>query len=239
MKRRTNKVLRHVGLIGEVDPRLDQRQRLDDLAPPCFRLVADEALELAIGLTALRRCFGRNQISQALHLRQIKPPVDEGAPRELARFGHAAVFDPAQDAEQGGDHRLPAMDLNLGHVLAGLAVRAGKPKRQRLVDNLAIGRIAHPCERRVAWRRHAADQLFERPARLWTANPHHCHGRRRAPGRKGKNGGAITGHGLSGNCFRSVYGRALRRRAKSVKSRQLPQIAKRCKEGASESRTRT
>ena len=54
MKRRTDQILRHVGLIGEVDPRLDQRQRLDDLAPPRFRLVADEALELAIGLTALR-----------------------------------------------------------------------------------------------------------------------------------------------------------------------------------------
>ena len=57
------------------------------------------------------------------------------------------------------------MELKLGHVLAGLAVRAGKPKRQRLVDDFAVGRIAHPRERRLARRRHAADQLFERRRR--------------------------------------------------------------------------
>src|SRR5271168_4942475 len=52
MKRWTDEILRYIGLIGEVDPRFDERQRLDDLPPPGLGAVADQSLELPERLAA-------------------------------------------------------------------------------------------------------------------------------------------------------------------------------------------
>ena len=76
MKRRTDQILGHVGLVGKIDPRLDQCERFDELPPPGLGLIADQALELAESLPALRGRLRRNQIRQTLDFRQIEPPVD-------------------------------------------------------------------------------------------------------------------------------------------------------------------
>ena len=58
------------------------------------------------------------------------------------------------------------MQLQLGNVFAGLAVRPRKPQRQRFVDDFARRRIAHPGERGLARGGQAADQrLSASPAR--------------------------------------------------------------------------
>ena len=54
---------------------------------------------------------------------------------------------------------MAAVQLQLGHVLAGLAVRGRKPQRQRLIDYLAARRIAHARDRRLARLGHAADHF--------------------------------------------------------------------------------
>ena len=43
---------------------------------------------------------------------------------------------------------MAAMELQLRHVLAGLAARRRKPERQRLVDHLTALRLAHARQRR-------------------------------------------------------------------------------------------
>ena len=188
MKRRADEIFGHIGLIGKVDPGFDQRQRLDDLPAPRLGPVADHPLELAKRLPALRRRLGGDEVGQALHRREIEAAVLESAAGEFAGLGRTATLDACERLEHRGNDRMAAVQLQLGHVLAGLAVRAGKPKRQRLVDHLPARRIAHPRERRVARRRHTADEPLQRPARLRTANAHHRDRRRRPAGRERENG---------------------------------------------------
>jgi hypothetical protein len=81
---------------------------------------------------------------------------------------------------------MTALQLQLGHVLSGLTVRARKPKRQRLVDHLAAGRIAHPRERRLPRLRYSADHPFKRYARMSAADAHHRNRCRRPAGGEGE-----------------------------------------------------
>ena len=130
MKRRTEQILGHIGLVGKIDPRFDQRQRFDQTPPPSLGTVADQALELPKRLPALGRRLRRNQISQPFHRREIKPAVLEGTAGEFARLGRPAARNLPQRIEYPGNHRLTAMNLQLGRILAGLAVRRRKPQRQ-------------------------------------------------------------------------------------------------------------
>ena len=54
--------------------------------PPRLGAVADQALELAERLPALRRRLCRDQVGQTLHRCEIEPAVLEGAAGELAGF---------------------------------------------------------------------------------------------------------------------------------------------------------
>ena len=163
-QRRPDQILRHIGLVGKIDPRLDQRQRLDQPRPPGLGAIAEQALELAIGLTALRLGLGADQIGETLDRGEIEPAVLERAARELARLRRPQSFDPPERAEHRGDHRAAAVQLQLGDVLAGLAVRPGKPQRQRLVDRFAAVRIAHAGERGLA-------RLRQLPVSAFSASP--------------------------------------------------------------------
>ena len=93
MKGRTDQILRHISLVGKVDPRLDQRQRFDDLPPPRLGPVPDQTLELPERLPPLGRRLRGNEVGQAFDFGQIEAPVLEGAPRELARLSKPAALD--------------------------------------------------------------------------------------------------------------------------------------------------
>ena len=98
---------------------------------------------------------------------------------------------PSMRAERGehrGDHRAAAVQLQLGDVLAGLAMRRGKPQRQRLVDDLAVGGIADARERRLARGGDLAGQGFERLAGARPGNAHDRNRRRPAAGGEGEDG---------------------------------------------------
>ena len=191
MKRRADQVFGHIGLVGKVDPGLDQRQGLDQPLPPSLGPVADQTLELPKRLTPLRRRFRRNQIAQTFDLSEIEPPRLERPAGEFARLGQTAARNRAKRLKHAGNHGVPAVQLQFGDVLAGLAARSGKPQRQRLVDRLTIGRIAHARQRCLARLRQAADQLFQRDARLRPRHAHHGNRGRRPAGRQSENGRAV------------------------------------------------
>ena len=162
-ERRAHEVLGHIGLVGKIDAGLDQRQRLDQPPPPRLGTVADQALELTKRLAALRRRLGRDQVRQALDRGEIELAVLERTARELARLGRPQALDATERIEHARNDSLAAVHLQLGHVLAGLAARPRKPQRQRLIDDLARLRIAHPRERGLARRGQAADQRLQAP----------------------------------------------------------------------------
>ena len=109
----------------------------------------------------------------------------------------AQTRDLGQRRKHRRDHRAAAVHLQLGHVFAGLAVRRGKPQRQRFVDDGPDFRIAHARKRGVPRLRHAADELFERDARARTRNANDRDRRRRPAGGEGEDGVALGRHSSS------------------------------------------
>ena len=112
-------------------------------------------------LPALGLGLGRDQVGQAFDRGQIHAAVLERAARELAGLGRTQTLELAQRRQHRRDHGAAAVQLQLGDVLAGLAVGPRKPERQAFVDDLAGRRIAHARERRPARLRHAADQRLQ------------------------------------------------------------------------------
>ncbi len=87
MKCGRNQVLRDIRLVGKIDPRLDQRERADQLLPPGFGALPEQALKLPHRLRALRFGLGEHQIGKALDGGEIEPAVLERAAGELAGLG--------------------------------------------------------------------------------------------------------------------------------------------------------
>ncbi len=139
---------------------------------------------------ACRRCdcgVGIDQVGQALDLRQAELAMLEGAAGELARLRRPQPLHPRQRLEHAGDHRAPAMQLQLGNVLAGLAVRAFEKKHQSLIDDLAGLRIANRGEGRAPRLRHLAGQRLQgarAPADPRRESPRSRRARRRRRGRR-------------------------------------------------------
>ncbi len=126
-QRRRQQIVRHIGLVGKIDAGLDQRQRLDQPLPPGFRAAAEQAFHLAERLPALPLRLRHHQVGETFHRGEIELAVLEGAAGELARFRHPQAFDGCERRQHRGDHRAAAVQLQLGHVLAGLAMRRRKP----------------------------------------------------------------------------------------------------------------
>ena len=193
-ERAVDEILRHVAFVGKVDRGLDLRQRLDRARAPGLGAVAEQAAHLLERLPALRLGLGADQVGERLDLGEVELAVLEGAARELAGLRHPQARDPAERRQRGGDHGAAAVELKLGHVLAGLAARPGKPQHQRLVDRLAGGGVAHVGQRRLARLRHAADQRLERGAGARAGYPDHGDRGRRPAGGEGEDGVVGGGH---------------------------------------------
>ena len=67
LQRRRYKILRHVGLIGKIDARFDECERLDQLCPPVFRPIPQCPRHLPECLPTLPFGLGHHQIGKAFH----------------------------------------------------------------------------------------------------------------------------------------------------------------------------
>src|SRR5262249_17368027 len=85
-ERTRHHVLWDILLIGEIDTGLDQRQRLDQPLPPRLGAVAEQTLEVLVGLSALSLGFGRDQVGEPFDRGQIHAAVFERATREFSAF---------------------------------------------------------------------------------------------------------------------------------------------------------
>ncbi len=159
-------MLGNVFLFGEVNSGFDQRNRLDDPLAPGLRAGAQHAFEMLERLPALRFRLSRHQIGEAFDRGQIHAAVLERAAREFAGLRVTKLIEPAQRGKNRCDYGTAAMHLQLGEVLAGLAVRRRKPERQAFVDDFAAGGIAHAHERGPARFRHTAREHLQCDTRL-------------------------------------------------------------------------
>ncbi len=85
------------------------------------------------GLAALRFGLGVDEVGEAFGFGEVELAVLEGAAGELARLGGPQALDRRQGAENPLDHRPSAMNLQLGHVLAGKTCGSGEPYDEAVV----------------------------------------------------------------------------------------------------------
>ena len=151
--------VRHVLLGREVDLGLDPGQRSHQLRAPALVEPAELAIELAQRLARLCRGLGRDQIGQPFRGGEVDPPVQEGAPAELAGLGRTQSGQTGEGHEERCHHGASAMHLQLEHVLAGGARRSREPQHEPLVDRHAARRIVQAAQRgRARFRRRTARQ---------------------------------------------------------------------------------
>src|SRR5262249_20308637 len=124
---RRHKVLRNVGFIGKIDPRFNQRQRLDQLRSPLFSALSQRPSHLpkCKATLALRLC--QPQICKTFHGGEIKFAVLECPSCELAGFRRTQSRHARKRSKDGGNDSPSTVQLELRHIFASLAVRCWKP----------------------------------------------------------------------------------------------------------------
>ena len=140
--------------LREVQRGLHQHAQVDEGITQAMDLGRKSPGQRAAGAAGSRLGAGVDQVGNRLGLGQVDLVVQEGSFGELARQGdaQAAQIGLAGSRVGGGtrlqaacqqqlQHHRAAVGLQLQHVFAGVAVRAGKVQRQPLVDGLAL-RIA-------------------------------------------------------------------------------------------------
>ena len=82
--------------------------------------------------------LGHHQVGKAFHRGQIKLAVFKRAASEFARLRgrRPSICDKRRKYRR--DDRMATMQLKLGDIFAGFALRPRKPERQRLIDDLAV-----------------------------------------------------------------------------------------------------
>jgi hypothetical protein len=169
-------VLRHIALIGEVEARFEQRQDLQHALAPALGGIPQPPPELEHGLSALRLGLGVDDVGEAFHLGKVHASVEKSPARELAGFRRAAVLNRGERAQNGRPGRQPAMDLELGLILAGETPRPRHPQDQGLIEGLAAARVLQRAHRRAPGLGHPAGHPLQDRAALRSADPDQAHG---------------------------------------------------------------
>ena len=113
-------------------------------------------------LTALCLGLGLHQIGETLDLGEIELASLECAPRELAGLGEPRAVEREHRVDDGADHGGTAVEVQLGHVLAGEARRRREPQHQAAVDRRTPR--ADVAQGGVTGRGHAAAQCLQHAA---------------------------------------------------------------------------
>ena len=143
-------------LVGKLQVRLQMGQRPHQPRPPLLVQAPQGAIHLAQGLAPLGVRLGADQVGHALGGGEVELAVLEGAPCELPGLGQAQAIHLSQRRDYAVDHRPTAMDVQLGHVLAGVAGRLGKPQGEPVVQGLARAGLCQAHASRAPGRRHRA-----------------------------------------------------------------------------------
>ena len=161
---------RHVLLVGEIQLGLDQRPRPDQPLPPALIEPRDTRPSPAAAPAAAAPRSPPHQVGQPLDLGQVQPLVAEGPPGELAGLGRPKAGQVAQRRQHRRDHRPPAVNVQLGHILAGEARRRRKEQHQPAVEDLAAA-VPYGPQAGPAWFRNRTDQRFESESNARPADP--------------------------------------------------------------------
>ena len=171
--------IRRQVFIGKIDHRFEVGQRLNQPMPPGVVAFLERAAHLPQGLARLGGGFRRHQVGQGFGLGQIHFVVLEGTPGELSRLGGPQAGDAAQKRQaELSINSAAAVEMKLGHILAGETVRRRKPQHQSVVHNFRAFRMdklrARVALRGVRQFRSRAAQRFPRargPETRTTAMP--------------------------------------------------------------------
>ncbi len=144
-------------LVGKIDRRFEVGEPGGHAPRPAPIQIAEPALELPHGLAALRLGLGGGEIGHRLGLGQVELAVQKRPAGEFARLGEAQP-EPAQDLHQPGNDRAAAVQVKLGDILAGAAVRRRKPQHEAVVEPLAGFGIDEPSTPGQPRRRQSAGE---------------------------------------------------------------------------------
>jgi len=136
-------IARHISLVGKIDAGFGQRLRLDQSAAPTFGAIAEQALQLAERLAALRIGVGIDQIGKTLDRGEVELAVLERAAGELA--GQCMRNPSMRESAEQRVKRSPRVRHAAGSRRCPRRFslfRSGKKQRERFVDDLVRLRIA-------------------------------------------------------------------------------------------------
>ena len=143
-------------LVGKVDGGFEMGKGAEAKRAPILVEAMQRTIHLLQRLAALLIGLGGDEVGDGLGLGEVELAVLERAARELAGLGQAAEAKLGDRVERAGDHGAAAMQVQLGHGLAGLAVGRLEPHGQAAVDGLAapgIDQAAHHHAPRLGQRR--------------------------------------------------------------------------------------
>ena len=103
-----------------------------------LRVPQHRAAELPGGVFCVQGCLGVDEVDDGLRLREIHAAVEKGALREFARQ-RLPCPGSEQRLQPCAQHGRGAVALQLGRVLAGVAVRSAADGAQAEVERLAVG----------------------------------------------------------------------------------------------------
>ena len=122
-----------IALVGEIHRRLEVRGQIEQFPIERADGPGECPIELIEGHAGLKGSDGVDEIRDGLCLHEVQAPVQEGAQRELARFGEprAGAYGGAHDAPH---QRQAAVGADLDDVLGGVGMRRGEIRDDDFVD---------------------------------------------------------------------------------------------------------
>ena len=130
MKRRIERGIIHIALIGEIEGGLGSGQEIDETITPIGHLTTQDSVELTQSLASLRFCLRIDEICRTLDGGQVHPTVLHGTSAERTRFGDMASGMSSKRGHDSGAHREATMEVEFGHIFAGERRRSRHPRHE-------------------------------------------------------------------------------------------------------------
>ena len=131
MKRRIERGIIHIALIGEIEGGLGSGQEIDETITPIGHLTTQDSVELTQSLASLRFCLRIDEICRTLDGGQVHPTVLHGTSAERTRFGRYGIRDEQQARAMTAERTArPPWEVEFGHIFAGERRRSRHPRHE-------------------------------------------------------------------------------------------------------------